>query len=542
MDRQIDRKVAIIGFGPRGLGALEALLQGANSRGHNLKIDIFDVCAKPGAGPNFDPREPSQCLLNIPLRDIQLRSPADLDVLSFKDWVAPAVSEDAFPPRPDFGRYLQHRFAQLALFGSKVGVTQVPETVDSVLRTKEGWCVNAGSNSHGPYDEILIVAGQPPIHPDEQLAEWQVHAGRTGAELVGAYPAHRLKLAATNWAGRTVAVRGFGLSSFDVIRILTLGMGGVFDDEGYISSGKEPACIVPFSLDGQPPYPKPETGEVDARYKPTPAETGGFVRAVSKASIGSAADAKAFLTDALIPSVHRILSSFTVGTSDALIRDWLEREWSAPGSQEPAPARDALTQGIAMAEGSLPPSIGYAVGQLWRKWQDPLRQGFNPADTPAVTAASMVSFDEGLKRYSFGPPISASRELLELIKAGIVTVDLAKDPEIAMTGTGWHLQSGSSNAMVEVMVDGVLPSPDPNKVRTSLVAELINAGYLSTLNDLGARTAPDGQLIDRQNQTVHGLSLLGRLALGSVIAVDSLHDCFGQASSRWAEGVLSRIT
>ena len=66
-------------------------------------------------------------------------------------------------------------------------------------------------------------------------------------------------------------------------------------------------------------------------------------------------------------------------------------------------------------------------------------------------------------------------------------------------------------------------------------------GEAITLDDLGARTAPDGRLIDRNEKPVPGLSLLGRLALGSVIAADSLHDCFGEASSRWADGVLRRI-
>ncbi len=194
-----------------------------------------------------------------------------------------------------------------------------------------------------------------------------------------------------------------------------------------------------------------------------------------------------------------------------------------------------------MAHGSLPPSIGYAVGQLWRKWQDSLRQGYNPAVTPPDTAAVILGFDEGLKRYSYGPPVSACRELLALIRAGIVTVDLAKDPDIKPTDTGWRLTTGSQSATAEIMINGVLPSPDPTKVICSVVSGLIHDGYLTTLDDLGARTAPDGRLIDPNDKPVPELSLLGRLALGSVIAADSLHDCFGEASARWADGVLRRV-
>ena len=541
MNRQIDRKIAIIGLGPRGLGALEALSQAAQSSGRRLHIDIFDTCANPGAGPNFDPHEPNHCLLNIPLRDIHLRAPADLDVRSFRDWMTPNLGDDAFPSRADLGRYLHQRFTKLAHAPSHLQITRVPKTVERVLRAQDGWQLSVGSKSHGPYDEVLIVPGQPSIRPDDQLAEWQEHAAHSGAELAEAYPARRLQSTAESWAGRVVAVRGFALSSFDVIRVLTLGLGGEFSDDGYILSGKEPACIIPFSLDGQPPYPKPESGDIDAHYEPTPDETAHFSRTVSTASVGSTAEAKALLTDALISPVHRILSSLAPGTSDAAIRDWLEREWTDPGCQDTAPARETLTQGIAMADGSLPPEIGYAVGQLWRKWQDPLRQGYNPATTPPDTAAILVGFDEGLKRYSYGPPVSACRELLALIQAGIVTVDLAKDPDITLTDTGWHLANGDHSAAAEIMIDGVLPSPDPTKVTSSLLSGLIHDGYLTTLDDLGARTAPDGRLIDRNDQPVPGLSLLGRLALGSVIAADSLHDCFGEASSRWADGVLRRV-
>lgn len=540
MKRPTAGKIALIGLGPRGLGALEALSQGAKSRPHPLHVDIFDACPEPGAGPNFDPQDPTHCLLNIPLRDIQLRAAAGLDVLPFTEWTPPAMGEDAFPPRADMGRYLQQRFQGL-VGTSPLRVTRIPALVETLSQAGDGWHLSVGSHAHGPYDEVLICVGQPPIHPDAQLADWQRHASRTACDLLDAYPARRLQEAATAWAGRTVAVRGFALSSFDVIRMLTLGLGGTFSGDRYMPSGQEPACILPFSLDGKPPYPKPETGAVDARYEPTSQETDDFAKAVSRASVGSAAEARTLLTDALVAPVHRILSSLSPGTGETSIRDWLEREWADPGSQETGTARETLQQGIAMAEAGRPPSIGYAVGQLWRKWQDPLRQGYNPSATPPETAALIVGFDEGLKRYSYGPPVNACREVLALIRAGILSVDLAEDPEITLTDGGWHLRTGDHEVTAEVMIDGVLPAPDPRKVSASLVSGLIRDGHMSTLDDLGARTAPDGRLIDGNDDLVEGLSLLGRLALGSVIAADSLHDCFGEASSRWADGVLTRL-
>lgn len=57
---------------------------------------------------------------------------------------------------------------------------------------------------------------------------------------------------------------------------------------------------------------------------------------------------------------------------------------------------------------------------------------------------------------------------------------------------------------------------------------------------LGARINFDGQLIDCKGNIQTGLSTLGRVALGTVIAVDSIHDCFGACRENWVDGVISR--
>jgi len=90
--------------------------------------------------------------------------------------------------------------------------------------------------------------------------------------------------------------------------------------------------------------------------------------------------------------VTRILRDADDEDGAAQVADWLECEWDAPGTQETAGPVDTLRQGIAMAEGSRTPSVGYTVGQVWRHWQNRLRAGFNPARPPAETAALIVGF------------------------------------------------------------------------------------------------------------------------------------------------------
>jgi len=339
-----------------------------------------------------------------------------------------------------------------------------------------------------------------------------------------------------------VAIRGLGLSSFDVLRCLTVAQGGRFEGGAYHASGREPARIVPFSLDGRPPFPKPATLALDAQFDPTEAETEAFVAAIDAAVAAPPDAAQRRITAALMPPVHRIVAAAGSAGSAEDVLSWIEAEWAAPGSPEDhLSPLEALDRGLALAAGTAPPTIGYAVGQLWRKWQNQLRRGYNPADVAPETAQALDGFDEGLKRYSYGPPIAAAEELKALIDAGRVTLGLAADPEVGLTDSGWSLAAGGARAEASVMIDAVLPAPDITAVTGPLIAGLAGAGHLAPLaQGMGARTGADAVLIDAQGAPLPGLALLGRLALGRVIAVDSLHDCFGDSALRWARGVVER--
>lgn len=247
------------------------------------------------------------------------------------------------------------------------------------------------------------------------------------------------------------------------------------------------------------------------------------------------------MSEALVPAVTRVLDTCGAPKGRDQVAELLRFEWDDPGAQETGSGRNALQDGIAMAAGRAAPSIGFAVGQVWRKWQNALRRGYNPARTLPETARMLVGFDEGLKRYSYGPPISASREFAALVKAGTVTLDFTAAPNISLTRSGWTLATDGRAVDASVMVDGVLPSPRLSPVRDPLVTGLMQDVRLRPIAEgLAADIVPDGQLIDGNGAIVPGLGFLGRLALRSVIAADSLHDCFGQAAVRWAEGVMAR--
>lgn len=540
-------RLAMIGLGPRALGALEALAAQRSADSRPVAVDLFDPGHWLGAGPNFRPDDSPLCLLNIPLRLIDLPPPRSAQgPKSFPDWAG--GDGERFPPRAELGAYLVARMAALtASRPDGLAITHHAGRVSGILREGQGWWLVTEKRREGPYDEVLLCQGQPATTPDPQLSRWQDHATATGADLLPAYPADRLLAKARHWTGRQVAIRGLGLSTFDVLRLLTCGLGGRFADGSYHPSGQEPSRILPFSLDGHAPVPKPASAVLDAEFDPLETETAAFLDAVRRACDGPADAALATICAPLQQAGLRILRAAGGGGDASALAEWLAQEQEAPGSQEGRSATEALRAGIIEASGAVPPSTGYVVGQLMRKWQNALRQGFNPSRVAPETAAAIIGFDEGLKRFSYGPPISSARELLMLIEAGLVDLRAADDPGIRLVPGGWDISEGDVAARVTVMIDAVLPPPDLSRLADASSADPLMAGLLAdgrvvaVGKGLGARTLPDARLIGRDGQPQPGLCLLGRLAQGSVIAVDSLHDCFGAAAKRWAEGVAGRL-
>jgi len=537
-------RIAVIGFGPRGLGALEALSQRLKFTDRRVQIDIYEPGPYPGAGPNFAPSEPAYCLLNIPYRDIAIRPPQGTTVGRFADWQDRPIDPDSFPSRADMGRYLNARWDDLFAQGfKKTGATLrlIPAQISRISRKDSGWRVESESGAEAVYNEVLLTLGQPPVEADAQWADWQDHAAQTKAEVAQAYPAAALGEQAAGWQGKQVAIRGLGLSTYDVLRSLTTAQGGGFEAAGYHASGREPSRILPFSLNGQPPFPKPGNAALDALFEPSSEETTRFTQAATAAVSAGPEVAPSLISGVLVPVVARILGPQNVSKAQTL--DWLQTEWSDPGAQDRLPPMDALRYGIDLAAGEVAPSPGYALGQVWRKWQDQWRAAFNPGHATPETAKRLIDFDEGLKRYSYGPPLSSARELLALIDAGLVDLALTMNPEIAETEQGWTLRSQGREAKVSVIIDAVLSAPDLSNIKGPPLPDLITQGFLAPVStDLAAAIAPDGTLCDQSENPVPGLCLLGRLALGSVTAVDSLHDCFGQSADRWAQGVIERLS
>ncbi len=508
--------IAIVGFGPRGLAAAEYVLAEAPT----IKIDFFDPCAVPAAGPNFMPDEPDECLLNLPLRAVDLPPPTGADAASFHDFVAlakgVAPDPDSYVPRNMLGAYMAGRLDGLVQRFPDA-LTHHAALVTDAWRDGQGWWLTAADATHGPFDALLLSPGQPISRADDQLARWQDFAADKGFDVAPAYPGRALVTAAKGWAGKTIAVRGLGLSAFDVVGMLTLGVGGKVVDGRYQRSGREPRLIVPFSRDGLPPMPKPAMAQ-EPVYALHTDEEARLLAAVRAALGSSPADARQKIAAALAPPATRITGQ------DAA--PWLATETN-PDADHPQQEPVAFLQdAVAMAEGQLAPSVAYAVGQIWRGFQSSLRDLFHSTDGDPDTRAAIVAMDQGLKRITYGPPLSSARLMLTLVNDGMVQLGLADGPDIALTDDGWVLDA---DITAQVMIDAVLPAPQLAQLDDPLIRSLLRKGHLREDPGTG------GILLGRGGKAGQELHVLGRLGEGSSIATDSIHDCFGVNTRAWAQ-------
>ncbi|CAN0474178.1 unnamed protein product, partial [Phaeothamnion confervicola] len=106
-----DLRVAIVGFGPKGLFALERLLHHLDGR-CRIAVDAYEPHEAPGAGPVYDPCQPDYLRMNIAAERLDLW-PGDnsavpsLERRSFGEWTGrrSPQGDERYPPRALVGRY-----------------------------------------------------------------------------------------------------------------------------------------------------------------------------------------------------------------------------------------------------------------------------------------------------------------------------------------------------------------------------------------------------------------------------------------------------
>ena len=508
-------RVAIIGFGPRGLFALERLLDHARGLpATSLEIDLFEPHGSLAAGPNYDPGQPGCLRMNYPAERIDMWWPDSAAVpararRSFVAWRALTGEPDdgAFPSRAAVGRYLSGGLELLLEHAPRhVTVRLRAVAVDRLTPLEHGWEVAADGAPAEAYDEVLVTTGHLPGSP---------------------FPVDRWLSAAQIAPGSVVAVRGFALTFLDVALALTDGR----------DARSAVAAIVPFSRTGRPMLAKPA---------PAVAAAIPGLEAIAergrRALLASASPAR--LGRDVLPILARVVRE-SLGAAGVLPQrdpgDWLADAHSGVPVVSDLSAAAELGRSLAVADGSAPPDLSWALGHAWRELYPAIvarlgADGLEERDWPAFRHLAAE-----LERVAFGPPPVNAARLLELVDAGRVDLSYVAGGRILEREGRPLVALGDRARPVDAIVDAVLPGPGVRTGSRSLPARLVSDGHARIARfRRGLEVAPDGTCIGRDGTPSHGLAVIGRPTEDWVIGNDTLDRTLHPHVDRWARRVAAR--
>jgi len=572
----MDRSIAVVGLGPRGLYALECLSAELNRRasGHLATLTLFDDSGYPGSGPHYAHDQSPLNLLNIPCREVPLpkrcASSGIIELPAFPgylDWqkefqLVDELGYDVYPSRASVGKYLQARFDSCwEAWQATQDCVLVKDTalhIDS--SSQRSFIVDSRGTRHGEFTHILLALGHQPVEPDESMRHWLRYsdASQHRCLVEHPYPTDRF-IRSDEFLQRRIAVRGMGLSMIDTVKALTQGRGGQFslsNDKAmryqYDPSGREPSQILPFSLDGLPMTPKPANASIDASYTPEDSDLQLLEKSLS--TYDNAENGEHF-RDTIIDGMADLCAAVYVGLGERRLLQELSREDVAivikrwlhdesiyhPALVSHDIATDkAMRLYLTMATDQALISIDYCVGQVWRHCHKTIYEQLAFARFGTQFLVPFILLDQRMKRYAFGPPVDSVACLLALVDCGIVKFSISEDPVIRSKDEGWTLVDNGEKRVVDVMINTVQAPPVLSKVTSPLVVSLLDEQVLVPVNEsFGAMTYPDGRVpVSVDSACDSSIAFVGRLATGSIVEADALMECFGPALEHWANSIV----
>ncbi|MCP1388581.1 FAD/NAD(P)-binding protein [Corynebacterium sp. TA-R-1] len=467
-------KVAIVGAGPRGLWAAESLMERARQRGAAIELTVFNdrPLAEASALGAFQPGLPGQWLLNAPksIVETQLRA-LDPDHELASD----------FPSRGTVGDLLAESWRELdahlppacSLTHRELAVTDIAPKGDGV-------------EVHGErFDEVLITTGHADTWPGSlagtEIADVPV--------IAPAYPASQLDSVRDD---DIALVRGAALTFIDVVR-------------------RAKARVF---------YPVTRSGRfMEVKGYLDDAAAAQAAPAIEEASAAiltceELAELKAILAECAM----RVLEAAGGEGSAADVRAVLD---GADFTGDPVAE---LRASLAAAEGEAPLTPALAVGIAFRDTYDALvdRASFGGRET--LGGGDFDAFTRTMERVAFGPPSESAREVLALIDAGRIRIELIARGDEALADL-------AAEVGATVVIDSVLAPP--GVVEGTLVGRLVESGIGETYADTRAlHIERDGTLAGQAH-----IAAAGRMNEGLILGHDTLRRSEHDVVERWADRV-----
>ena len=572
------RNLAIIGVGPRGHYALENLISNiANANSHeHIHIYLYEATGNFGNGAIYDLEQVASNWINITERILSLESrrPIQFGEIhipcfpSYQEWAdldfdsIPEEDPDVYPPRAKIGSYLKQRFKTLTEPLIKANIISLIEeaVVDIDYIAASQINVSTASNPYSLMDEVLLTIGHQPTEVSEQIAEWRNYFKEVQSVSLfeDPYPISSFLESKNLTPNSSIGIRGFGLAMIDIVRGIAINFGTfkITDETVQKCSFESPSelsnLLVPFSLDGLPPAPKPLNAAIDRLYTPTDKQILDFEQTIGHSRIQAKATGSDFLIEAFAPIAASIYDqlpltysseSYSIEDLTKTILAWLNDDTidhSLITSQKQSVQR-TMQEFVDMATGKGPVSLDYCIGQVWKHCQPSIYEQLSYNACSEEVFAEIIHLDERLKRYSYGPPVESIQQLLALDAAGILNFDFVNDPKIELTPEGWKLESTDQVITATMMINSVLDAPQIKSVNSSLVKNMLSHDLIQAVHDdFGVATDDNGYLIPKDSEETISIALLGRLAKGTIIGVDAILECFGNRPKNWASKAAER--
>ncbi|MFI9275541.1 FAD/NAD(P)-binding protein [Kitasatospora sp. NPDC052896] len=544
--------IAVVGTGPRGISVLErlAVLLREGAAGprpvHIYAIDAVEV----GAGRVWRTDQDDWFTMNTVIGQVTMFS-GEPDGgrarpgagPSLGEWLAehapdasdrPALGPDDFASRRDYGRYLRFVYRTITdelpphvrLIPLRARVTAVRPGLG------DGYRLTLDESRTLAADKVVLATGHPRNEPDEFDRAMIRFAGtRPGIAYLCGDSAAELDLDTAVRPGTTVAIRGLGLSFYDVLLSLTVGRGGEFvrDRHGslrYRPSGREPH-VVAASRSGLPIPARGRNQKAPGYVHPArflTQEALAAARARRHAATGSTRlDFEQDLLPLLLKEIEHVFYTTHVraaaGAEQAAEFAHRHAELLASGEDTSVLLKEAGLESVPAPDlwALARPFAGeyFPSHQAWQqRLSAVLRHDLDQAalgtlDGPLKAALDALrdlrgivrqAVDYGgllpeshrdafLGRYapvnallSAGPPMVRTEQLIALMEQGLVEI-VGPDARFGTDQAAGRFVVGSpqvagSERTAEVLIDARIPTPNLPRDSSPLTRQLLSAGVV----------------------------------------------------------------
>lgn len=562
-------KIGIVGAGPRGLSALERVLAfGLNHPERALKITLFDPSM---AGPGCHHiHQPDYLLVNTIAEQITMfadesvkQAGAVIQGPNFYQWLSSLTPEEGRPEnlrvdgyysRRLFGRYLNWVFLYLQdLAPANVQIVHQQCEVVDIERHQDAWVVMDELGERHHQHRLVLATGHTKPKAEQPQHDLVIEDPYpVDTQLQGITP------------DMTVAIQGMGLTMCDVVAELTEGRGGQFvrspvdKSLRYLASGQEPKLMA-FSRSGLPltgraANQKHENQQYQGRFLTFEAveqlrQQGqidfvnelfpllwldmeyAYYHAYLKEKQGVIA-AQRFANEFLFSdaSGRQALIRSRIPATDQL--SWQDMVSPIPQSVLASPQQfdhwlmAYLREDLHQANKGNVDSAFKAACDVLRDLRDPIRNAIDFAGlTPESQRWFNLSFVPVMNRIAVGPPKERIEQMLALIDAGILRINLGPDVlfETSSDGAKLNLHSArwpEARHQVDRLVKAKIAMPTPGQDQPPLWRNLIRRGYARPFYNRdyhpgGIEVTCDLQLVDGNGRPVPDMWALGMPTEGS---------------------------